>query len=310
MAIFYMLLAAMFVSISNLFMRKSIDQGGTTRGFLVFQMFVAMLVAILLNPVRTGVYSTTSPMVFLGIVAGCCLSGLLFFLGKALTKGPPGITFSILNGATVIPAVVMALVFGSIHGFLYTPWHAVGSLLVLGGLFWAGKGLGTQAERKSWMGFAVLMFSFHVVILVLYQYRALLLNTPNLGVVTTLFAKEDLLSTWFMPAMYGTAFVVQGALFAIYEARSFRMLEVVYGVFGGVANGLCTYFMIWATEVAGPLENAVIYPIFSVANILLSNAWGQKLYQEKVHWRACHLSAAGLILGTVDWASLFAWVGL
>jgi len=74
-------------------------------------------------------------------------------------------------------------------------------------------------------------------------------------------------------------------------------------------NGLCTYFMIWSTELASPLEGAVIFPIFSVTTIALSNLWSQRLYQEKVNWTACQFCIAGLIVGTVDWGAVAAFIG-
>jgi len=53
----------------------------------------------------------------------------------------------------------------------------------------------------------------------------------------------------------------------------------------------------------------VIFPIYSVVGIILTNFWGQKLYQEQVNWRACQLCAFGLIVGTVDWKAVAAAIG-
>jgi len=309
MAVVLMFFAGVFVSISNLFMRKSIDSGGTTKGFLIFQMAMAFLVALSLNPVRTGDYASNVPIASLGILAGLILAGLLFSLGRALENGPPGVTFSILNGSTVMPAIVMATLFGAAKGFPYTTWHAVGSILVVFGLFWAGKGLQGLRDRKAWITFSLAMFSFHILLLVLFQWRALVLNNLHPEEITSLFSAEQIKSQWFMPFMFLAATFVQLAVFIRYERRWPRGLEVFYGLLGGAANGLCTYFMIWATEVAVPLENAVIYPIFSVVTIILSNLWGQKLYQEQVNWRACQLCAFGLVVGTVDWKAVAAIIG-
>jgi len=309
MAVFLMFLAGVFVSLSNLCMRKSIDSGGTTKGFLIFQMATAFLVALLLNPVRTGDYAINGPIIGLGVVAGLILAGLLFSLGRALEKGPPGFTFSILNGSTVMPAIVMAAFFGVAHGFPYTTWHAVGSLFVLFGFFWAGRGLQGLQDRKGWITFALTMFSLHVLLLILFQWRALLLNVPHTEEITSLFTSAQIQSQWFMPFMFLASTVVQLALFVYYERRSPLSREVVYGLIGGAANGLCTYCMLWSTEVATPLENAIIFPMFAVVTIVLSNLWGQKLYQEQVNWRACQMCALGLIVGTVDWKAVAAAIG-
>lgn len=305
MAIALMFIAAVFVSISNFFMRKSIDSGGTTKGFLVFQMAMAFLVALFLNPVRTGQYAINTPIIFLGVGAGLLIAGMLFSLGRSLENGPPGLTFSILNASTVMPAIAMALVFG----FPYTGWHAVGSALVLGGLFWAGKGLDGLTDKRKWIFFAFSMFVLHIFVLILFQWRALLLNHPNPQELFSFFTAEKIQSQWFMPFMFLSATFVQLFLFIYYEKRLPLRREVYCGLVGGAANGVCTYLMVWSTEVANPLESAIIFPVFSVAAIILSNLWGQKLYQEKVNWRACQLCAFGLILGTVDWKIVTAAIG-
>lgn len=309
MAIFLMFLAGIFVSVSNLLMRKSIDSGGTTKGFLVFQMIMGFLVALFLNPIRTGDYAFNFPIAGLGIFTGIIFAGLLFFLGKSLENGPPGITFSVLNGSTVMPAILMAAFFGAARGFPYTTWHALGSVLVVLGLFWAGRDLHGLKDRKAWLFFSFAMFFLHTLMLVLFQWRALLLNAPHPEEIISLFSAEQIKSQWFMPFMFLSAGVIQLAIFIYSERRWPQKLEVFYGLFGGSANGMCTYFMIRSTEVALPLENAVIYPIFSVVTIVLSNLWGQKLYQEQVNWRACQVCAFGLVIGTVDWKAVAAAIG-
>ena len=112
MAIFLVLIAAVFVSISNLAMRKSVDAGGSAKAFLVFQMIVAFLVAILVNPVRTrGKLLDQCPYCGIRDRRRSGFALMLYALGRAVEKGPPGITFSILNAATVMPGLVMALLF-------------------------------------------------------------------------------------------------------------------------------------------------------------------------------------------------------
>lgn len=309
MAVLLMLFAGGFVALSNLFMRKSIDQGGTTKGFLIFQMATAFGVAVLLNPVRTGNYTCNGPIVVLGLVAGAILAIMLFSLGRSLEKGPSGFTFSILNASTVMPAIVMALFFGGAYGFPYTIWHAAGSLIVLGGLFLGGKGLQGLQDRKGWIIFCFTMFFLHILLLVVFQWRALLLNFPHPEELVSFFTAEQIKSQWFTPFMFLAATILQLFFFMVYERRMPRRLEIYYGVLGGSMNGLCTYFMIWSTEVANPLENAFIFPIFSVVSIVLSNLWSQRLYQERVDWRACQFCALGLVVGTVDWKAVAAFIG-
>lgn len=309
MAIFFMFIAGSFISLSNLFMRKSIDRGGSTKGFLIFQMAMAFVVAFLLNPVKTGDFSWNGSIVLLGATAGVVLALMLFCLGRSVEKGPAGLTFSILNAATVMPAIVMAFWFGAAYGFPYTFWHGMGSLLVLFGLFMAGRGLQGLKDRNGWIFFGFSMFCLHILLLVLFQWRALVIHFPQPEEIVAFISAEQMKSQWFTPVMFFSSMIAQIGFFSFAEKRWPAPQEIQYGVLGGIMNGLCTYFMIWSTEVAGPLENAVIFPIFSVVTIVLSNLWSQRLYQEKVNWKACQFCAVGLVVGTVDWKSVAAFIG-
>lgn len=309
MGIFLVFIAAAFCAGSNFCMRRSLDRGGTTQAFLVMQMSFAFVLSVLIGPIKAADFSLHSSMLILGIISGLVYSFMIGSLGKALERGPAGLTFSILSGATVMPAVVMAIFFGKDFGFSYTIWHAVGSLLVLGGFFWAGRGLKDMKNLHSWLFFAGSMFALHIALLVIFQWRALLLHSSHPEEIASWFTADRIKSEWFMALMYGTAAVCQAYIFLTKERRSLQSAEITNGVLGGVANGLSTFFLIWATEVATNLENAVIYPIFSVMIILFSNLWSQKIYQESVNWRACQICALGLLIATVDWKGALAAIG-
>jgi hypothetical protein len=295
------LIAGMFIPITNLTVRKSVDLGGSAKGYFVFQMAASFLFALFLGPLRKGEWAIPASAAFLGILAGLILSVMLYSLGRAVEKGPSGLTFAILNSATVMPGLLMALAFGSVFGFIYNGWHALGSLLVIGGLFWAAQGLQGMKEMRQWLIFATLMFTFHVLLLSLYQWKAMVMRLPN--------PMEQMKSEWFTPFMFLASGIVQTVIYFRSPRPSLKLGEVGYGVAGGLSNLLCTFFIIWATEAATPLENAVIFPIFSVVGIIFTNLWGQKLYQEEVNWRACQLCAFGLIVGTVDWKAVAAAIG-
>lgn len=304
MALFLVFLSGAFVALSNLMMRKSIDSGGTTKGYLVFMMLTAFGSAVLLEPVRSGNYALNAPVALLGAIAGIILAFMLHFLGKALEKGPPGFTFSLLSSSTVMPAIVMSFLFGASYGFPYTPWHAIGSVLVVGGIFWAGRGMSGMQDRSRWILFSAAMFTLHVALLALFQWRSLLLNVPNPEAVSSFFTAEEIKSVWFLPFMFLTSGIIQLWMFIAGEKRKPKLMEALYGILGGAINGTGTFFLIVATSAATALENAIIFPMYSVAIIVLSNLWGQKLYQERVNWRACQVCAGGLIIGTVDWRGL------
>ncbi len=104
--------------------------------------------------------------------------------------------------------------------------------------------------------------------------------------------------------MFLTSGLIQLWMFIAGEKRKPKGKEALYGILGGVLNGTGTFFLIVATSASTALENGIIFPMYSVAIIVLSNVWGQKLYQERVNWKACQVSALGLIIATVDWKGI------
>lgn len=310
MGILLVLVASCFTSLANFCLRRSIDSGGTSKAYLMIQLLFAAVVAVLIGPVRTQDFSINGGIVFLGVAVGLIFGLMFFALGRALEKGPPGLTFAILNASTVMPAVVMATMFGVAFGYIYTSWHAIGSLLVLAGLFWAGRGLAGLTDKRAWLLFSTLTFSCHLIFLVVMQWRALVLNWPNPSDLGSVMSSQEMASQWFMPLLYFVAAVIQTGIYLSSEKRIPNTAECSYGLIGGTAGCLSTFFLIWATEAATSLENIVIFPIFSVAVIVICNFWGQKLYQEQVNWRACRVCVLGLLIGTVDWKAFLAALGL
>ena len=282
MAVFFVLLSGAFVAFSNLMMRKSIDSGGTNKGYLVFMMLTAFVSALLLEPVRSANYAWNGPVVFLGALAGVSLAFMLYFLGKALEKGPPGFTFSLLSSSTVMPAIFMALIFGADYGFPYTPWHAIGSLFVVAGIFWAGRGTSGVQARSQWIFSLAAMFVLHVALLLLFQWRSLLQNVPHPEEISSLVSAEEIQSVWFLPFMFLTSGLIQLWMFIVGEKRKPKFTEAIYGILGGAINGTGTFFLIVATSTATALENAILFPMYSVAIIVLSNWWDRETNKSPV----------------------------
>lgn len=310
MAVLIVMWAGAMIALSNLFMRKSIDGGRSVKGFLVFKLSVGGFFAVLLNPCLSGNYTFSAPIAYFGLISGAVLGGMLFFLGKALETGPPGFTFSIASAATVMPSILMALFLGSAEGFPYTLSHGVGSILVLAGLFWAGRGLFEINDWKKWIFFSCFMFFLHVALLTLFQWRAYLLKISYIKEVASFFKAEQIQSQWFLPFMFLGAALIQILIYLKTERRKPDFREFYYGSLGGVINSTGVFFLIWATEIASPLQGAVIFPVYSVVTILLSNLWGQKLYEEKIEWKACYICLLGIAIGTIDWKSLIGFFSI
>lgn len=305
MSIVLAFVAGLLVSCSNIFMRKTIDRGGTVKAFLVFQMLAACVVSTFLHPICHHHYQVSWPVIVLGAVAGLILSCMIFFLGKAIESGPSGFTFAILNSAAVIPGMIMAFFLGSAQGYTYQVSHGIGSLIVILGLFWGGATIFGTLSQKKWFFFVTCMFLLHIGLLTLFQWRAFLLNVPNPEEFFSFFTALELKTQWFLPSMFVVTTIGQVWIYWSSKTSALTTKEVYYGLVSGIINCSGTFCLVWSTEVASSFENAVIFPIYSVAIIFLTNLWGEKLYQEKVNWKACYFSAAGLVIGTVDWKALF-----
>lgn len=306
MALILAFAAAILCALNNLFMRRSIDAGGSTKAFLVFVEGFSILVAILLGPIKTGHYGWNYSIAIIGLVAGLFLGIMMWALGRAMEKGSPGLTVAFLNSSSVVPAVFMFLLFGSSFGHSYQWWNAVGSICVVLGLFWASwETTKSYTNPIVWLSFASIAFWCHVFFLVIIQWRAMLIN-PSLPESLLLPFRLNANSTeWFMPMIF-----ISATLFLLYqflkeEARIPKRAEVAYGFYGGVCNGACTYFLIKAAQFATPFENAMIFPLFAVSLIMLCNTWGKALYKENVHWRAMAICVGGVFVGTVDWSLFF-----
>ncbi|HSW72878.1 MAG TPA: hypothetical protein VLG44_05690 [Chlamydiales bacterium] len=303
MGIFFAVTASFFCTLSNYCIRKSQDHGGTSQTAIMIQMIAAFIMMVFLNPIRMNSYFITPSVVILGLIAGGVLGTMLYFIGKALEKGPAGLTFAAISAATALPSIFLFFAVGELFQLEYHFWNGLGSLMVIAGLFWAASQYTQVKEMKKWLLFAMTAFSLHIVFLVLISVRSLAMNFPQLQV--PFFPAEELQSLWFMPMIYLASALLQVHAFYKQEKRSISRWEWIYGLIGGFANGCSTFFVIKSSEYASPLERAMIFPIFSVLVMVFCYAWGQKLYQEKVNWKACNLSVLGLIIGTVDWQMIF-----
>ncbi|MGR3973819.1 MAG: hypothetical protein QRY72_04550 [Candidatus Rhabdochlamydia sp.] len=297
-SILFMLLAGVLIALSNYLMRKSVDTGGTTKGFLVIQLAIVAVVATFLNPIRLGSYTLDLPTFSLAIVSGGVLSLMMFSLGRALEIGPAGLTFATLNAATVFPALILTALLGTAYGYTWSVSHTIGSLLVIVGLFWSGWSTFQTFDKPRWLRVVLLMFTLHICFLVILSIRAFFLtHSPQL--LLTSFDRSDFCSAWFMPLAFCAAAIFQGVIFFTTEKRFFSPSELMYGILGGCANGIGTFFMIRATEVAQGNEQMILYPLLSVFVILLCNLWGQLLYQERINWKSTFLCLIGIVIAGV-----------
>lgn len=292
-------LGALSASFSSLAIRKTIEYKGEVGGYLAFYFFISFLSAACAN-LWIMPHSLFSPvMAFVGAGTGVLVIALMATLGLALKTGPTGLTFAFQNSGSVFSPLLMTFAFGASFGFPLSLANSIGMGLVVAGLFWATRGGDNRIQSKQWIFFALATFTCQALILSIYQWRCLLIATHLSDHFLVPFRCQTEEEIWFMPAMFFCAFILQALYFGIRERRFCRPSELIGGAIGGIANTTSTLLLLFATKVATPTENAMLFPLFAVLIIFLCNLYGKFLYQEKVNWAANALLAIGIFVGTL-----------
>lgn len=292
-----MILSGLLAALSNFCMRRSMDFRGTCRAYYMFQLFFTLIVALILYPMRSeNATDWNPPIVFLGLLTGLFLGFMKLMIDKALQKGPPGLTFAAINSASVMPALVFVLFFHTLIDFELTHYDVMASILIVAGLFWASRKDHRNFRTQDWMSFALLGFAFHVLYLVFTELRAIFINGEHF-ITHDLFPSADMFrSPWYLPMVFVSATLMHVIVYVVSIRKMPLRPEILWGVVGGIFNGLCAYCYLEATEVASVSETTLIFSVFSISTILFCNLWGYYFYEEKIHWQANGLCLAGLFI--------------
>lgn len=303
MALLFVFIAGIIASFGNLLIRKNLEYGGTTRGLLVLYFLITFIGSLFLYPIFQGPWS--APMAVLGGIGGILNMALLFFTNRALESGPPGLTFAFQNSCCVVPGIVLFALFGPEFGFELTASIILGFLFVIGGLFWSAhseKKIGdkrTITVSKKWIYFAFAMFFIQGFSNTLFQWRCILsdFSVPDHPLIPFKYSQiEDI---WIVPSMFAVASFFQMLLFIFTERRFLKRSEIIFGGLGGLLNIGSGHLLLIAAPIATPFEKGLLLPTFAVTVIVCCNFWGQKLYRERVNWKANALCVAGVLLGIV-----------
>lgn len=294
----YILLSSSFIALSNLCIRKSIDaEQSAGDPYLLYRLLISGAVTGLFALLYSAAFSFSPLMIILGMVAGLLLGLLMWLTGRALKYGSPGLSFAIINGACVMPPLIMALLFGATYGHEFTLRHGLGAALVLIGLLWAGW------ERSSinftWLLLITSTFIVHTLYLSFFQWRALTLN-PDLPHCFLLpFHTDPASADTFTFVMFITAGLSQYIFPTAHRTTITAPWSfLLFGIIGGAINGVGGFAMVKATEVAlGSWEKAFVFPLYAVSLIALCNIWAMLLYKEKVNWYANLVCCAGILIG-------------
>ncbi|GAB5412129.1 MAG: hypothetical protein ChlgKO_12430 [Chlamydiales bacterium] len=303
MALYLIVMSALFASLQNLFMRRSVDTKGSTNFYILSQLLVSCIIAIILNPIRSGNYAFDMNVALMGIGFGLVLGLMMWGLGETLKVGSSALSFATINSCSILPAVTMALLFGASFGHPYRWFNGVGSLLVIGGIFWSSWRDINCTNKKRWIFFIVLTSLSYVFFSAGMQWKVLLETHGNTSAFLP-FSLDATKSSWLMPFIFLTAALFQ---FVVSRREGIRFSKdtLVYGTLGGISNGSSMFLMLAAVGKAFPWQNAIIFPLFSIAVIEICNLFGKYIYKEEIQWVPQYLCIGGLILGSVQWPTVF-----
>lgn len=297
---FLILSAALCTSTANLCIRKNLDHGGTSDACLVAFFAMSFVASCIINPIFASEIPFSFTMLLLGMVGGTLIASIMMLTSKALDTGPAGATFAFQNSASVVPSLTLAVLFGSEYGFIMTPGLIIGLACVVMGLFWtAARHKTAECVSKQWYVYAVLLFLFQTLLLLLFHWRCLLMqpSLPSHLLIPFSCAPDE--EIWFMPGMFLAAMLLQSIYFFTSHQRLLKRSEIFWGAFGGALNGTSTYLLLLASMIATSSVKGVAFPLFAATVILLCNIWGRRLYGERISWLANALCIAGILIATL-----------
>jgi hypothetical protein len=301
MGLLYVFIASVLAASVNLCLRKNLEKQPSAQGYLAIYFFFSLAVSFLLREVKLESFSFV-------MGASGTAAGLLNFLMMTLTalslkNGPSGLTFAFQNCASILPTIILFLLFGSAFSFNLTLPVLIGFILIAIGLFLSSKmqkeAPAANTRFSRWILFVISIFLLQGIILSLFQWRCLLLTDQPLShpLIPWRCTAEN--EAWFMPGFFLIPTLLQAVLFFASEKRLFTSRETLLGTIGGVLNGGATYFLLLSAKVASPHERMILFPFFAVSVIFLCNLWGKKLYQEKIYWPGMALCFAGVFIGVI-----------
>ncbi len=294
MSLIFIAFSAFLTALGNFFIRRAVTGDQTGDPFILARFFTAGLISIPIIYLHHNAINFDPKMGFVALFAGLSLGLLQYGIGKSLQAGPSGLTFIFVSSVSVWPPLLMYFLFGKEFGHDYSLNNLIGSLLVLGALFWMGKS--EEKTNKKWLFWIALSYAACTLYFVIFQWRALLVkdNIPESPLLPFRANAQD--GDLFMAITFVIAAISQ--LF-LGEKKQQGKGFYTSGIVAGILAGLSTYLLLLGTEFAKTAtENALIFPLNTVLMILFCNVWAKKFYNETINWPANGIAALGIAIST------------
>ncbi|MBS0625094.1 MAG: hypothetical protein JSS32_03505 [Verrucomicrobia bacterium] len=295
MAYLFIFFAAVCAASVNFCLRKNLESQKSAAGYLALYFIFSFLVSLLLRS-EFDWASFSWTLCSTGILAGSLNLLMMFLMAKALKVGPSSLTFAFQNSASVFPALLLFLLFGSQFGFHLNAFLILGSLCLVAGLFLSIRKDFKTTSSKTWLLLALTIFLLQGTILSIFQWRVLLQQYPAESHFLIPFSCSPREDEWFMPGFFWIPALAQTLIFFSVEKRWFSKKELFLGTVGGAFNAGSTFCLLLATKIADDHSRSLLFPLFAILVIFLCNLWGKRLYKEPIDWKGTALCLGGVLI--------------
>src|SRR5439155_22019704 len=110
-------LAASFCSFANFFIRKNLNDKGSSQGYFLASFAFSFLFSVVASYSQLLNIPVSIPMLLTGCVAGALIVLMMNLTAIALTCGPSGLTFAFQTSGSIFPGCILFLLFGESFGF-------------------------------------------------------------------------------------------------------------------------------------------------------------------------------------------------
>lgn len=300
MALVYALLASLLIAFCQLCIRSNTQEIGKGEILGSIRFLVSAVICLFCFPVMQNNYSLSNHTLLLAIMAGILQGLLMLYTGKLLSLGSTNISIAILNGASVIPPIVFAFLFGERFNFSYSLFNAVGGVCVVLGFVYGARRFavvnqgGAVVFSPPIKNLSLALF-FQIAFLLFLQWKALNFK-PNLPASPFLPFQGVKEGAWFNVIMFFTCGLFLFFRSPTYKVRLNFQEITLFGLIGGLANGFSgILLLIGIDKAANSFENLLLYPILSIGTIFFCQIWGRWLFQENFHWKANLLFLLGIL---------------
>lgn len=230
---------------------------------------------------ETSLFTTEegiSLAVLLGIVSGVLYLGNFVMLQKNMHYNGVVLSATFMKLGVLVPTVMAVVIFREIPTWM----QLAGIILALAAIIMIHfdseelSGEERKSGKKGWLLVLLLLSGITDSMANIYD------KTANAGL-----KDHYLLYTFF------AAFVI-ALILGLRKKEAIRIWDVVFGILIGIPNYFSARFLLGALA---EISAVVVYPVYSVATIVVISAAGMLLFKEKISNRK--KAALGLIMGAL-----------